>query len=97
MRKEIKQEVLTQKYYTDTGTISRYQIILPIQLLDEFLQALPPTFRKSNYPGITKMIQEARQKNYYPCKAKYIKKWVRNCQICIQTNVLTTICSGQNS
>ena len=31
------------------------------------------------------MIQEARQKYYYPCMAKYIKKWVSNCQICIQT------------
>ena len=31
------------------------------------------------------MIQEARQKYYYPCIAKYIKKWVINCQVCIQT------------
>ena len=31
------------------------------------------------------MIQEARQKYYYPCLAKYIKKWVNNCQTCIQT------------
>ena len=31
------------------------------------------------------MILEARQKYYYPCMAKYIKKWVSNCQICIQT------------
>ena len=44
-RIEIKQEVLTRKYYTDTGTT----------------------------------------KNYYPCMAKCIKKWVSNCQICIQT------------
>ena len=82
-RIEIKQEVLTRKYYTDTGAISHYQILLPIQLLDEFLQALHGHI--SNHPGITKMIQEARQKYYYPCIAKYIKKWVNNCQICIQT------------
>ena len=31
------------------------------------------------------MIQEASQKFYYPCIAKYIKKWVNNCQVCIQT------------
>ena len=30
------------------------------------------------------MIQEAKQKYYYPCMASYIKKWVSNCQICIQ-------------
>ena len=82
-RIEIKHEVLTRKYYTDTGTISHYQILLPIQLLDEFLQALHG--HNSNHPGITKMIQEARQKYYYPSMAKYIKKWVSNCQICFQT------------
>ena len=31
------------------------------------------------------MIQEIRQKYYYPGIAKYNKKWVSNCQICIQT------------
>ena len=31
------------------------------------------------------MIQEARHKYYYPCLAKYIKKWVSICQICIKT------------
>ena len=84
-RIEIKQEVLTRKYYTDTGTIPHYQIFLPIQLLDEFLQALHG--HNSNHPGITKMIQEARQKYYYPCLAKYIENFIKvsNCQICIQT------------
>ena len=72
-RIEIKQEVLTRKY-TDKGTTSHYQILLPIQLLEEFLQALHG--HNSNQPGITKMIQEARQKYYYPCMAEYIKKWV---------------------
>ena len=31
------------------------------------------------------MMQETRQKYYYPCMAKYIKKWVSKRQICIQT------------
>ena len=53
-RIEIKQEVLTRKYYTDTGAISHYQILLPIQLLDEFLQAL--NGHNSNHPGITKYL-----------------------------------------
>ena len=30
------------------------------------------------------MIQEARQKYYYPCIAKYIRNWVTKCQMCIQ-------------
>ena len=82
-RIEIKQEVLTRKYYTDKGIISHYQILPPIQLLEELLQALHG--HNSNHPGITKMIQEARQKYYDPCMAKYIKNWVSNCQVCIQT------------
>ena len=31
------------------------------------------------------MIHEAKRGYYYPCIAKYIKKCVSNCQICIQT------------
>ena len=80
---EIKQEVLTRKYHTDTGTISHYQNFLPIQLLEELFQALH--VHSSNNPGITKMNQEARQKWYYTCMAKNIKNWVNKCQICIQT------------
>ena len=81
-RIEIKQEVLTRRYYTDTGILSHYQILLPKQLLEKFLYALHG--HNSNHPGITKKIQESRQKFYYPCIAKYIKKWVTNCQTCIQ-------------
>ena len=53
IRIEIKQEVLTRKYYTDKGTSSHYQILLPTQLLEKLLQALHG--HNSNHPGITKM------------------------------------------
>ena len=82
-RIEIKQDVLARKYYTDTGMISHYQFLLPKQLLEDFLQSLHGHY--SNHPGNTKMIQEARQKYYYPCIAKYVKKWIKNCHTCIQT------------
>ena len=81
-RIEIRQDILVQNYYNDIGQISHYQILLPKQLLEEFLQALHG--HNANHPGITKMIQEARQKYYYPCLAKHIKNWVQNCQMCIQ-------------
>ena len=81
-RIEIRQDILVQKYYNDIGQISHYQILLPKQLLEEFLQASHE--HNANHPGITKMIQEARQKYYYPCLAKHIKNWVQNCQMCIQ-------------
>ena len=78
----IRQDILVRKYYNDIGQISHYQILVPKQLLEEFLQALHG--HNANHPGITKMIQEARQKYYYPCLAKHIKNWVQNCQMCIQ-------------
>ena len=76
------EDILVRKYYNDIGQISHYQILLPKQLLEEFLQALHG--HNANHPGKTKMIQEARQKYYYPCLAKHIKNWVQNCQMCIQ-------------
>ena len=81
-RIEIRQDILVRKYYNDSEQISHYQILLPKQLLEEFLQSLHG--HNANHPGITKMIQEARQKYYYPCLAKHIKNWVQNCQMCIQ-------------
>ena len=55
MRIEIKQDVLTTRYYNDTGMIIHYQILLPKQLLDEFLHTLHG--HNANHPKITKMIQ----------------------------------------
>ena len=70
-RIETRQDILARKYYNDIGQISHYQILLPKQLLEEFLQALHG--HNANHPGITKMIQEAQQKYYCPCLAKHIK------------------------
>ena len=39
-RIENKQKVPSRNYNTDTGTISHYQILLPIKLIEELLQAL---------------------------------------------------------
>ena len=82
MRIEMKQDVLTRRYYNDTGIISHYQILLPKQLLDEFVHALHG--HNANHRGIPKMIQEARQEHCYPCIAKYIRNRVTKCQMCIQ-------------
>ena len=93
-RIEIKQEVLTRKYYTDTGTISHYQILLPIQLLDEFLQALHG--HNSNHPRITKMIQEARQKYYYHVWQNTSKNGSVIAKFASKRNASTMISLGQN-
>ena len=76
----LKDEIVTRKYYDETGQIKHHQILLPKHLLKELLQAIHGTAHK--HPGISKMLQEIRQKYYYPGIAKYVKKWVEGCETC---------------
>ena len=76
----LKDEIVTRQYYDETGQIKYHQILLPKHLLKELLQAIHgPAHR---HPGISKMLQEIRQKYYYPGIAKYVKKWVEGCETC---------------
>ena len=45
------------------------------------LQSLHGTAGK--HPGISKTMQEIRQKYYFPSIAPYVRNWVRDCEICI--------------
>ena len=76
----LKDEIVTRKYYDETGQIKYHQILLPKHLLKELLQAIHGTAHR--HPGISKMLQEIRQKYYYPGKAKHVKKWVEGCETC---------------
>ena len=76
----LKDEIVTRQYYDETGQIKYHQILLPKHLLKELLQAIHGTAHR--HPGISKMLQEIRQKYYYPGIAKYVKKWVEGCETC---------------
>ena len=76
----LKNEIVTRQYYDETGQVKYHQVLLPKHLLKEMLQALHGTAHK--YPGISKMLQEIRQKYYYPGIAKHVKKWVEGCVTC---------------
>ena len=76
----LKDEIVTRKYYDETGQIKHHQILLPKHLLKELLQAIHGTAHKQ--PGISKMLQEIRQKYYYPGTAKHVKKWIEGCETC---------------
>ena len=76
----LKDEIVTRKYYDQTGQIKYHQILLPKHLLKELLQAIHGTAHR--HPGISKMLQEIRQKYYYPGIAKHVKKWVEGCETC---------------
>ena len=78
----IKDDILYRQYYNDIGEVSHLQVLLPGQLLKVLSQSLHGTAGK--HPGISKMMQEIRQKYYFPSIATYVKNWVRDCEICIQ-------------
>ena len=67
----LKDEIVTRQYYDETGQVKYHQVLLPKHLLKELLQALHGTAHK--HPGISKMLQEIRQKYYYPGIEKHVK------------------------
>ena len=76
----LKDEIVTRKYYAETGQHNYHQILLPKHLLKELLQAIHGTAHR--HQGISKILQEIRQKYYYPGMAKHVKKWVEVCETC---------------
>ena len=74
----IKDDILYRQNYNDIGELNHLQVLLPGQLPEVLLQSLHGTAGKD--PGISKTMQEIRQKHYFPSIATY----VRNCEICIQ-------------
>ena len=76
----LKDEILTRQYFDEAGNVKYHQILLPQHLLRELLHSLHGTAHK--YPGISKMLQEIRQRYYYPNMAKHVKKWVEGCEQC---------------
>ena len=94
-------DVISSKmiYFVDNtttiiGEVSHLQVLLPGQLLKVLLQSLHGTTGK--HPGISKMMQEIRQKYYFPSIATYVRNWVRDCQVCIQDKRKKTHESLQN-
>ena len=76
----LKDGIVTRQYYDEIGQIKYHQILLPKHLDQELLQAIHGTAHR--HPGISKMLQEIRQKYYYPGIAKHVKKWVEGCETC---------------
>ena len=77
----IKDDILYWQYYNDIGEVSHLQVLLPGQLPKVFLQSLHGT--AGRHPVISKMMQEIRQKYYFPSIAPYVRNWVRDSEICI--------------
>ena len=76
----LKDEILTRQYFDETGNVKYHQILLTQHLLQELLQSLHGTAHK--HPVISKVLQEYRQRYYYPSMAKHVIKWVDGCEQC---------------
>ena len=76
----LKEEIVTRLYYDDTGQIKYHQFLLLNHLLTELLPALHGTAHK--HPGISKVLQDIRQKYYYAGLGKRVKRWVEGCEVC---------------
>ena len=80
-RKMIKGDIVCRQYYNDLGEVNHLQVVVPGQLLKVLLQSLHGTAGK--HPCFSKMLPEIRQKYYFPSIATYVRKWFRDCEICI--------------
>ena len=74
----LKDDVVTQQYYDETGQIKNNEILLPKHLLKELLNALHGMAHK--HAEISEMLREIRHKYYYPGMAKHLKRWVEGCE-----------------
>ena len=77
-----KHDIHCPQYCTDVGAVSHLQVLLLGQLLKVLLQSLHGT--AGRHPGISKKMQENRQKYYFPSIATYVRNWVRESETCIQ-------------
>ena len=72
-----------RKYYGETGEIKYNQILLPEHLVQEVLEHHHGKYGR--HPGITKVIQQCREKYYFPCLSHTIREKIKHCKDCIQT------------
>ena len=73
-----KDGLLFRKYFGETGSDKYYQILIPKQVINEFLSNLHGDFEK--HPGISKTIIAYREKYYFPKMPQVIREWVMSCE-----------------
>ena len=79
----LKDGLLYRQYFGETGAVKYLQVLLPEQLVDSFIEAHHGS--QDKHPGITKVIQQCREKYYYPGLAAKIAKHINQCTKCMQT------------
>ena len=79
----IKDGLLYRQYFGDTGKVKYLQVLLPQQLVNEFIHHHHGKYGR--HPGIAKTIQQCREKYYYPGLAARIANHISQCMECAQT------------
>ena len=79
----IKDGLLYRQYFGDNGKVKYLQVLLPQQLVDEFIQHHHGKYGK--HPGIAKTIQQCREKYCFPGLAAKIANHTPFCKECVQT------------
>ena len=79
----IKDGLLYRQYFGDTGKVKYLRVLLPQQLVDEFIQHHHGKFGK--HPGIAKTIQQCREKYFFSGLAARIATHIAQCPECAQT------------
>ena len=79
----LKDGLLYRQYFDNAGKVKFLQILLPEHLIDSFILAHHGQGNK--HPGIAKVIQQCREKYYYPGMAAKIALHISRCTECMQT------------
>ena len=79
----IKDGLLYRQNFGDNGKVKYLQVLLPQQLVDEFIQH--PHGKYGKHPGIAKTLQQCREKYYFPGLAAKIANHISLCRECAQT------------
>ena len=77
-----KNDILYEQYFNNVCDVSHLKVLLPVQLKEILLNSLHG--RADKHPGSSKIIQEIRQKYYFPSIANHVRKWVKKCQTCVK-------------
>ena len=79
----LKDGLLYRQYYDHAGKVKFLQILLPAHFVDSFILAHHGQANK--HPGIAKVIQQCKEKYYYPGMAARIAHHISRCTDCMQT------------
>ena len=79
----LKDGLLYRQYYDHAGKVKFLQTLLPEHLVDSFILAHHGQANK--HPGIAKVIQQCREKYYYPGMASRIAHHISRCTEGMQT------------